>query len=164
MTCTNSTNDTIIIDEISSGFGAFGALVCLILGTGANLWALLTMITRPKARNQPLSPLVFYLSISYFFFCIFCLPLVLMRFIYRENIVDHLGKVIEFQLRLGLGIISKVLYSDISNNAQASKTCIQINVEALIRECRWDFSNIYYIKQYLWQVSQKLIKHGGSNM
>jgi hypothetical protein len=106
MTCTNSTNDTIIIDEISSGFGAFGALVCLILGTGANSWALLTMITRPKARNQPLSPLVFYLSISYFFFCIFCLPLVLMRFIYRENIVEHLGKVIEFQVRLGLGIIS----------------------------------------------------------
>ena len=109
MTCTNSTNDTIIIDQISSGFGAFGALVCLILGTGANSWALLTMITRPKARNQPLSPLVFYLSISYFFFCIFCLPLVLMRFIYRENIVDHLGKVIEFKLRLGLEIISKAL-------------------------------------------------------
>ena len=139
MTCTNSTNNTIIIDEISSGFGAFGALVCLILGTGANLWALLTMLTRPKARNQPLSPLVFYLSMSYFFFCIFCLPLVLMRFIYRENIAQHLGKVIEFKLRLGLGIISKVLYSDISNNVEALITCIQINEEAFIRECSWDF-------------------------
>ena len=108
MTCTNSTNDTIIIDEISSGFGAFGALVCLILGTGANLWALLTMLIRPKARKQPLSPLVFYLSMSYFFFCIFCLPLVLMRFIYRENIVQHLGKVTELMLWLGLGSNSKV--------------------------------------------------------
>ena len=104
MNCSDSTNDTIIIDEISSGFGAFGALVCLILGTGANLIALLTMLTRPKARNQPLSPLVFYLSLSYFFFCILCLPLVLMRFIYRENIVQHLGKVTELMLRLGLGI------------------------------------------------------------
>ena len=95
MSSNNSPNDThIIIDEISSGFAVFGAIVCVILGTCSNGLALSTLLTRPKVRKQGLSPLVFYLSLCYLLFCTLLLPLVIMRFIYREDIIEHLGKFI----------------------------------------------------------------------
>ena len=87
----SSDKDFIIIDEISSGFGAFGAIVVCLLGTAANAFTLFVILTRPKVKTQTLSPLIFFLSLCYFFFSILFLPLVAMRYIHQDGIKDVIG-------------------------------------------------------------------------
>ena len=94
MTCVQNESDpdSIIIDEISSGFGAFGAIVVCLLGTVANAFTLFVILTRPKVKTQTLSPLIFFLSLCYFFFSILFLPMVAMRYIHQDGIEDVIGK------------------------------------------------------------------------
>ena len=93
MTCVQNESDpdSIIIDEISSGFGAFGAIIVCLLGTVANAFTLFVILTRPKVKTQTLSPLIFFMSLCYFFFSILFLPMVAMRYIHQDGIKDVIG-------------------------------------------------------------------------
>ena len=88
----NITESELIIDSVSSGFGAFGATICFILGTLLNLLTLVVILSSRKVKKQPLSPLLFFLSLSYLSFCVLFLPLVILRFSLRDRITELLGE------------------------------------------------------------------------
>ena len=87
----NITESELIIDNISSGFGAFGATICFILGTLLNLLTLVVILSSRKVKKQPLSPLLFFLSLSYLSFCVLFLPMLILRFSLRDSISEVLG-------------------------------------------------------------------------
>ena len=87
----NETNKTIIIiGQVSSTFGVFGAITCSVLGTLLNLLVLIVILTRAKVRRYNASPLMFYHSLSLLTFSALCLPVAAMRFYFRDNIFKHL--------------------------------------------------------------------------
>ena len=83
-------SDYIIIDELSSGFGAAGAIFCSITGIIFNSISLYVLWFNPNVKKNITSPLLFMQGLCDLSFSIGCLPIIALRFILRDKVLLYL--------------------------------------------------------------------------